>query len=184
MGGLKKWMVVIACAFAAPAHSAERLDRALEEAAKCSAKAPMAPSLAAYRLLLSSSVVAKERRGPLTFYLAAVDRQSNTKLWNISPTRILVAERAGYPNALIGSLYSKDFPMSDADIVGSFQGGLGRKIALSPLPAGKLSSVGLASAAISAEPVANRSHLLSARLASGERLVVCGSMEDLSAFLR
>jgi hypothetical protein len=185
---MKSWKITLAVltcwACAAQAQAAERLDKALEAAAKCSSTQPMAPALASYRLLLSSSVVVKERRGALTFYLAAVDRQSGAKLWNITPTRILVAEREGYPRALVGSMYSKDFPMSDADIVGSFQGGLGRKITLAPLPSGRLSRSGLSSAAISVEPVAKQSHLLAAKLASGERLVLCAPMADLTAFLR
>lgn len=181
-----KWVAgaIAAIGIMAGASAAERLDKTLEEAAKCSAKVGIAPSMAAYRLLLSSKVVAKERKGPLTFYLASVDRQSNLRLWGVTPTRIIVAERDGVPNALIGSLYSKDFPMSDQDIVGSFQGGLKRKITLAPFSAAGLASAGVAGAAMSTEPVANNNHLMAARLASGERLVLCGTKQDFQAFLR
>lgn len=171
-------------ALAIPAGAAERLDRALEEAAKCSAKTSMPPSLAAYRLLLSSKVVVKERLGPLTFYAAAVDRQSNVKLWQISPTRIVVLEREGVDRALVGSLYSKDFPLTDAQIVGSFQGGLNRKINLAQFSSPSLVRVGLVGMSMSTEPVANDRHMLAGRLASGDRLVVCGTRADFEAFIR
>lgn len=182
----KKWMAaaMLAAACGGQASAAERLDRSLEEAAKCSAKGSIAPSMAAYRLLLSSKVVAKERKGPLTFYLASVDPKSNLKLWGVMPTRIIVAERDGVPSALVGSLYSKDFPMSDQDIVGAFQGGLKRKISLVQINAASLASAGVAGAALSAEPVANDNHLMAARLASGERLILCGSKAEFQAFLR
>lgn len=166
------------------AFAADRLDPILEAAAKCAAKEPIAPSMAAYRLLLSSKVVVKERQGPMTFYIAGVDPDAQVKLWNMSPTRIIVIEREGQPNALIGSLYSSSFPMSNANIIGSFQGGLGVKIELRPLAGALLDNFGVSNGMISTKPVAKDSHIFMGILASGERLVVCGTKAELESFIK
>jgi hypothetical protein len=162
----------------------DRLDPSLEAAAKCTSTVSIAPSLAAYRLLLSSKVVVKEKKGPLTFYMAGMDRLSGVRIWNMNPTRIVVVERDGLPNALVGTLYSKDFPLSDRDIVGSFQGGLKRKIDLKNFSAPQLSTAGVSSAQVSIEPVSGQQHLMAGKLATGERLLICASIKDLEAFVK
>ena len=156
----------------------------MEALAKCSSTAPIAPSLAAYRLLLSSKVVARERKGPMTLYMAPFDAQAGGRLWNLTPTRVVVVERDGSAQALVGSLYSKDFPMSERDIIGSFQGGLKRRIDLRPYPRAAFGGVQIQEAQLSAEPVFGVNHMLTGRLASGERLVICASKAELDAFGR
>lgn len=173
-----------ALALSAPGFADDRLDPALEAAAKCVPTGDIAPSLAAYRLLLSSKVVVKERRGPLTFYMAGFDPSWGSRIWNMIPSRIVVVEREGVGKALVGTLYSKDFPLSDRDIVGSFQGGLKRKIELRSFSAPQLAPSGVAAAQISAEPVSRDQHLMAGKLSSGERLLLCGTVGDLQAFVR
>lgn len=174
----------VVMAFATPGIAADRLDRTLEAAAKCTPTGDITPALAAYRLLLSSRVVVKEKKGPLTFYMAGIDQASGARIWNMSPTRMVVAERDGVDKALVGTLYSKDFPLSDRDIVGAFQGGLKRKIELTAFSAPQLSTAGVVVAQISIEPVAGRQHLMVGRLGTGERLLICGTISDLQNFVK
>lgn len=185
---MKKTMMAICMATSAmigvSSFGADRLDASLARTASCASSGPLQPSLAAYRLLLSSKVVVKERRGTLTFYMGASEPNADTKLWNLTPTRIVVVERDGNSKALVGSLYSKTFPMNDREIVASFQGGLNRKIELVPFNKSSLVSIGILSAQVSTEPVFELNHLMMAIIGSGERLVICGSKAELDAFTR
>lgn len=179
---------LIALALALPlgafAQSAERLDNLVEAAAKCIDKEPMAPSMAAYRLLLSSHVVVKTRSGPLTMYVSPMDAKGGAKVWNLNPTRVIAIEKSGLKTALIGSLYSADYPLDDQALVGAFQGGLRRNIKLAPFKAPLWTAAGLTSASISTEPVHQSKHLLFGHLADGDRVLICATLPELEAFTK
>lgn len=164
-------------------QAGEKLDSTLLAAAKCSPTGPLAPSLAAYRLLISAKVVVRERRGSLTTYAASMDPERVIKLGNLSPSRLIVVEKDGYPNAMVGSMYSESYPLSDADIVASFQGSLGRKIGLIPYSPPGFKSAGMATGMISEQPVFKDVYMFAGK-AGKERFILCGTKSDIEAFGR
>ena len=85
----------------AGAQTTERLDLNLEAAAKCASAVPVSPSIAAYRLLLSSKMIMRERRGSITFFAAPMAQNSSVKVWGLTPTKMVLVERDGEPAALM-----------------------------------------------------------------------------------
>lgn len=165
------------------AQAVDRLDSTLEALAKCSSSSDVAPSLAAYRLLLSSKVVVREKRGPVTIYSTPFESRSGSKIWGLLPTKIVVVEREGFDVALVGSLFSSDFPMNSAQIIDSFKGGLKRKIDMRLLARETIGGFRTSSVEVSTEPVFQSSHLVNVKLASGERVVFCARLQQIETLL-
>lgn len=168
----------------AAAQGADRLDVNLEAAAKCSSATPVSPSLAAYRLLLSSKVVTRDRKGPVTIYAAPMAQNSAIKIWGLTPTKMVVVEREGSASALVGSLFSADFPLTNAQIVGAFQGGLKRQLDFRPLARTSMGGFPVSALEVTAEPVFQTSHLVNVKMASGERVVLCATTAQIEGLLR
>ena len=185
---LKAWSMnfLIGClmSFTHSSQAAEKVDSTLLAAAKCSPNSEsLSPSLAAYRLLVSAKVVVRERRGSVTTYAASMEPEQVVKLGNLTPTRLIVVEKDGYPNAMVGSMYSESYPLSDSDIVASFQGSLSRKIVLIPfLPPG-FKSAGMSTGMISSQPVFKDVYMFAGK-AGKERLILCGTKSDMESFGR
>ena len=162
----------------------EHLDSQLEASAKCIDKEAMIPSLAAYRLLLSSHVVVKSHAGPLTMYISPMDPRGGAKVWGLNPTRVVAVEKNGAKTALIGTLYSADYPLSDNALIGAFQGGLKRNVKLIGFSAPLWMAAGLSEASISSEPVYQNKHLFFGKIAQGERILLCATLQELEVFTK
>lgn len=174
----------LALCAAAPTMAQSRMDATLESAARCELEKPMTPEVAAFRLLQSAHVVSREPLGSLVVYMGALDPKTGVNLFNMNPTRWAVITRSGQPDAMVGALYSGDSPITDSSILGSYQGGLKRKIDLTAFTTPTLAKSGVQSAHVSATPTRGRNHLMLAKLKGGDRLLVCASLDQIQRFVR
>lgn len=181
---MKAAALAVALWASAPASAQSRMDPNLESAARCELEKPMTPEVAAFRLLQSSHVVSRETLGSLVVYLGALDSRTGVNLFNMNPTRWAVVTRSGQSDAMVGALYSGDSPIGDSSILGSYQGGLKRKIDLVAFTTPTLTSSGVQSALISSQPARGRNHLMLAKLKNGDRLLMCASLDQLQRFVR
>lgn len=153
-----------------------RIDPKLLELTNCKNAQLMAPAEATFRVMEMSKSLTRTKSGEITVYASLPDTSAGfVKVHGIVPSRLGVIVKNQVPFAVVGTIFEREAPIKDLEILQAFAKGLGKDFVMTEISSPVLKSFpGFVGAAMSSVPVgANDTHLLMIKTDRGARSVFC-----------
>lgn len=150
---------------------------------RCEQSSEISKEVLIFKLLMSSDILIREPRGDFNIFAGTI-KSGTVSVYGLSPSRIAILSRQGSDEVLVGSLFSKDFPLKEMQILGAFQGGLKRKIDFNDWFSKGQKTLKAEKIMISSEPVSNDNFLVAGVLEGGEKFVTCAKKRIINEILR
>lgn len=175
---MKKWItsvVLLGVCVLGNAQTA-KIDPKLLELTNCKSSNLMAPAEATFRVMEMSKSLTRTKVGEVTVYASLPDTSGGfMKVHGIVPSRLGVIVKNQVPFAVVGTIFEKEAPIKDLEILQAFAKGLGKDFVMtemtSPVLKGFPGFVGAAMSNVAVGP--NDSYLLMIKTDKGNRSVFC-----------